>query len=151
MSIPKAKTIFDLLNDLTFNKVPWSAQTDSDKKTFQTYMVQRWLSMNYDYLELIADVQPLTNSLSPEQFYTFYLDALPKKKTFFKYISNKNKEAGKHSELVKFLSEIHKGSISEMEDNVELLLSLPNGKETIIEELNQYGFDSKEIKKRFNI
>ena len=60
----KEKTIFDFLNDLTFNKTPWSEQTASDRKKFQPYMINRWLSMNSDYLEIVPECQRITDILS---------------------------------------------------------------------------------------
>ena len=76
----KSKTIFDYLNDITFNKTPWE-----DDKRFQPYMVSRWLSMHPDYLPIVAEVQPITSRLSSREFYVFFTDLLPKRKFYVKY------------------------------------------------------------------
>ena len=47
-----------------------------------TWMLNRWFSMHPDYLEIIAECQSMTDNLSPELFYKFYSDLLPKKKFF---------------------------------------------------------------------
>ena len=53
----KPKTIFDLLTDITFNKVGWDKQTDHDKKQFSPYMINRLLSMDHNMIELVNYIQ----------------------------------------------------------------------------------------------
>lgn len=146
------KTIFDLLNDMTFNKVKWSDQSDADKKSFQPYMVQRWLSMHPDYLDIVAYLQPYMSTLSAEQFYTVYLDMLPKKKFFTKYITAKKDAVTKNYEaLIEFFADKWDISQSDMADRLITILKFPDWKSLIKEELNRYGINDSEIKKQFNI
>jgi len=134
-----SKTIFDILNDLTFNKVQWK---DQEQKQVQPYMLNRLLSMNPDYLPFVAEVQPITDLLNTEQYYNFYLDLLPKKKTFNKYISSKS---DKNVKLLKFLAE----KIGCSSREVELYLEVDsNG---IKEYLTKFGLTEKEVKKEYGI
>lgn len=135
----KTKTIFDILNDLTFNKVPWSEQ---DQKQVQSYMLNRLLSMNPDYLPIVAEVQAITDLLSPEQYYNFYLDLLPKKKTFNKYISSKSE---KNVKLLSFLAKQLQCSTREIEMYLEVDSS------GILEYLTKFGLTEKEVKKEYGI
>lgn len=147
--IQKNKSIFDFLNDITYNKVSWSQQSESDKKKIQTYMLNRWLSMHLDYLELIAECQPVTDNLSTQQYYQFYFDLLPKKKFYTKYISSKSDK--KYSKVIDFLSEKLQISKSEMEECIDVLLELPDGFTILKEEIKRYGFTEKELNKEFGL
>ena len=53
----KAKTIFNILGDITFKKTNLDTYTEGDWKAYNTYMVNRWLSMNSDVTEIINFVQ----------------------------------------------------------------------------------------------
>lgn len=142
----KVKSIFDLLNDITFNKVPWENQSDSDKKNIQPYMFNRWFSMKKEYLAIIAEVQPITDLMTPEQYYKFYLNLLPKQKFFVKYIKSKIESDSKHETLLKFLSERFNLSKKEL----ELYLSITDN-ETIKEYIRGSGFMDKQIKSDFGL
>lgn len=136
------KTIFDILNDITFNKVKWE---DQDQKQVQTYMLNRWLSMSDEYLDIIAYCQPTTDLLTPELYYKFYVDLLPKRKFFTKYISGK-KESSYSEPLLIFLCERLELGIEEVE---EMLMFLT--KEELREYIRSFGYDDKKMKKDFNL
>lgn len=142
----KSKSIFDLLNDITFNKVPWKDQLDADRKNIQPYMFNRWLSMKKEYLEIISEVQHITDLMNTEQYYNFYLDLLPKQKFFVKYIKSGKKSDSKHDALLKFLSQ--RLDISERE--LDNYLNITD-KKIIKEYLRGSGFLDKQLKSDFGI
>ena len=147
-----AKSIFDLLGDITFNKVAWREQIDIDRKQFSTYMVNRFLSMNLDYIELVNDLQQYTMAITPEQCYTVYLDILPKKKSYAKYISGKNSEKEKkYAKLIVFLQETLYINKEEAEDYIEILFEQDNGYETLTQHIKNYGYDEQRLQKVFNL
>lgn len=76
----KKKTLFDHLNQITKVKNPnyWDTLSFEDKKTFDNYMIHRYLSMNMEWLDIIAQLQPYTQNLSKEMVYKVYSDLLPK-------------------------------------------------------------------------
>ena len=53
----KGKTIFDYFNDIFRDKTPWEDFDEIEKKNFNSYMTQRWLSMRMDYLPIINEIQ----------------------------------------------------------------------------------------------
>lgn len=138
----KKKTIFDVLTDITYNKTPWSEQ---DQKIVQPYMLNRFLSMNPDYLDIVAYCQPITDRLTSEFYYKFYLDVLPKKKTFNKYISAKPNE-NVNEPLVEFISERMQLGSREVIDILESTSS-----ESIKSYILSHGFSEEQCKKKFNI
>ena len=116
----KKATIFDHLDNITVNKKEWDKMSDEDQKAFVPYLINRWLSMNMDYIDLVNELQKYSiGLLNPSEVYKLYFDILPKKKTFNKYI--KGKKAQKYSdELVKLVSKHYLVSESEAIDYLEI-------------------------------
>ena len=98
--------------------------------------------MNVELLELINELQMYTiGQLSPKEVYKLYLDVLPKRKTFDKYIKGKS-EAKWDKNLINYLCLYFKLSSREVEDYLEIL-----SKDEVIEIVQKFGVDKKEIKK----
>ena len=64
-------TIFDWLKEITYKKGDWDLFSDNDKKSWNNYMVHRFLSMNSDYIEVVNIVQKY-QYLTDKQVYTIY-------------------------------------------------------------------------------
>ena len=83
-------TLFDWLNELTFNKREWSSFSEDQRESFNSYMIHRYVSMYIGYVEIanVAQKLPLTEK---EKIYNIYKTMLPKKKMFLKYVKKQNK------------------------------------------------------------
>jgi hypothetical protein len=138
----KAKTLFQHLSGLKESKTSWDSLSVMDKKTFEPFMVNRFLSMNMGLLELVNELQKFTiGQLSPRDVYKMYLDFLPKKRSFDKYIKGK-KDDKYNSNVLEYLAKYYSVSQREVRDYLEIL-----SKDNITEILLKYGLDKKEIKK----
>lgn len=141
-STKKAKTLFQHLSGLKESKTSWDSLSVMDKKTFEPFMVNRFLSMNMGLLELVNELQKFTiGQLSPKDVYKMYLDFLPKKRSFDKYIKGK-KDDKYNSNVLEYLAKYYSVSQREVRDYLEIL-----SKDDITEILLKYGLDKKEIKK----
>lgn len=107
--------------------------------------------MHPDYFDLVAECQTITTNLNPQQFYEFYLDLIPKKKFFTKYISSKADKNKNYKLAVEFLAPKLNVSQDELEDFVEILINNPGGLNLLKEEIARFGFSEAEIKKQFEI
>lgn len=132
-----AKSLFDYLGDLTHRKISWEDQ--DDKNGFQPYMIQRWLSMHPGLMEIISEVQPITDKLSPELFYRFYLGILPKTRFNLKYIKPTKSE--RNNTLLALISEFYQIGLSESEQ----ILNNAD-KSDIIQFVRSFGYTDKEVK-----
>lgn len=104
MSEKKAASLFDHLSFITDQKLSWDSLSDIDRKSFSPYMINRFLSMNMDFIELINECQKYTiGQLSSKEVYKLYSDILPKKKQFNKYIKGA-KSSKYNTDLVELLS-----------------------------------------------
>lgn len=145
----KKATIFDHLSYITDKKVVWDTLSDIDKKAFVPYLVNRWLSMNMDFIEIVNELQKYTiGQLSAAETYKLYFDVLPKQKQYSKYI--KGKKADKfNQELVELISKHFLISEKEAKEYIEIYT------EQNIEELKDiikmYGKTVKEIEKLLKV
>ena len=59
--------LFDWLNEVTYYKRPWSTFTDEDKTEFNTYMINRFISMNSSYIDIVNLIQQVVKDLAKEK------------------------------------------------------------------------------------
>jgi len=100
--------------------------------------------MHPDYIELIDMFQQYTiGGMDRKHVYQLYLDILPKRKIYAKYI--KGKDADKYNkELIEFMAMHYNVSRREALEYVSILMDLD--KDTITNLLRKYGKTDKEIK-----
>jgi len=145
----KKATIFDHLSHITDKKVIWDTLSDVDKKAFVPYLINRWLSMNMDFIEIVNELQRYTiGQLSPAETYKLYFDVLPKQKQFSKYI--KGKKADKYnSELVELMSQHFSVSEKEAREYIDIYFEKDlSGLKDIVK---KYGKNTKEIEKLLKV
>ena len=141
MKTSKPATLFDHLANITWKKKPWSELSETDQKSFSPYLINRWLSMNINYIELVDMFQQYTiGPLNKKHVYQLYFDFLPKQKSFNKYIKGK-KQDKYNKELVKLIANHYQVAKIEAEEYISLL------EQTEISSLlKKYGKTDKEIK-----
>jgi len=131
-------TIFDWLQEVTYNKTSWDSFSNEQKKSFEPYMINRLLSMNKDYLELINYIQMIPIA-DKEKYYKIYCGLVPKKKIWNKYI--KSSSSSKNKELINYMTLYFECSNKEVSEYLDLL-----SKEQIKDILYGFGIDDKKIK-----
>ena len=138
----KAKTIFEHLSGVKEKKVKWDSLSEMDKKSFSPFIINRWLSMNINLIGLINELQTYTiGQLLPRDTYKLYHDALPKKKTFDKYVKSKGNKKY-NDNILQYLSTYYGVSHREVKDYLEIL-----SKDDVIEIVQKFGIEKTEIKK----
>ena len=141
----KAKTIFNILADVSYKKTDSNTYTEGDWKVYNTYMVNRWLSMNSDVTEIINFIQKYY-SLDKTIHYKMLSDILPKQKLFSKYV--KGKKVGKYNpELVTCVADHYEISRKEAKERVGMYMHFSHGEQSLADMLRMYGKTEKEIKR----
>lgn len=133
------KNIFYWLNEITFNKTHPSKFSNEDFINFDSFMINRFISMNVNYVEVANFLQTFPPS-DKRQIYTAYRELIPKNKLWLKYIKNQNKHNFK--EAIKFISLYFSCSLKEAKNYMEIL---PKDEIELI--FSKMGLDKKEIKK----
>lgn len=109
--------LFDWLNEITYHKRPWSTFTDEDKAEFNTYMINRFISMNSSYIDVVNLIQRYPDC-PKRKVYQFYCDLLPKQKAFFKYIKASAKD---DPETIKAIAEYYQCSTREAKEYINVV------------------------------
>ena len=135
-------TIIDWMNQLLVHKKKWDDFTEDEQKKFSPFIINRWLSMDKEFIEIVNYFQKYAiGTLKPREVYKFYCDILPKGKRFNKYI--KGKKLKKYDDwLIKLLCNHFKCSKLQVIEYIELI-----DKEELKDILEMYGTDKKQVKK----
>ena len=140
-NLKKKMTIFDWINQILVKKTHWNEFTEDEQKKFSPFIINRWLSMDKDFLEIVNYFQKYSiGTLEPREVYKWYCDMLPKGKRFNKYIKGK-KDKKYDPELINIMCEYFQCSKAEVKENLSLI-----SKEEVNQILEKYGFDPKKIK-----
>jgi len=130
--------LFDWLNEISYKKSPWSSFSKDDQDNFNSYMINRFISMKPDYIDLVNLIQKYT--IPKSTLYSYYCNTIPKKRTFFRYI--KPKKSNINKDLLNILSKHLQLSKREIKDNYNLIAE--GFKRELLTNLN---IDDKQIKK----
>jgi len=117
----KGATIFDFIDGLTHKKKEWSKWSEMDQKKFAPFIVNRWLSMRMELVELVNEFQTYTiGLLRPQETYRLYHEFLPASKGYAKYIKGKSEDKYEKS-LIEQLAEHYQVSKAEATDYIDLM------------------------------
>lgn len=142
----KQRMIFDHIEEITVKKRKkyWELLTDKDKSNFSVFMINRFMSMNMAWTEIINEFQQY--SIKPREIYKLYSEVFPKGKVWLTYIKDQNKV--KYPEwVVEKICEYFEISRSDVLDYLALFHLTDNGKSELKEILQKYGIEPKEIEK----
>jgi len=135
-------TIFDWIGQILVDKKPWNSFTEADQKAFSPFIINRWLSMDEEFIEVVNYFQKYAiGTLEPREVYKWYSDFLPKGKRFNKYIKSKNKKKY-DSVLVDIVCRYFECSKQQVGEYLELI-----HKEELREILEMYGTDKNQIRR----
>ena len=143
----RRKSLFDHIKEITSvqHKTYWKKISDEDKKTWSNFMVNRFLSMNSNWLELVNEVQQY--DLPPEILYKLYIDILPKRKVWLKYIKGRKKMIEYPRWALDIVSNHYQINLQEAKNYIEMFLFTEGGMYELAELFGKYGAEPKEIKK----
>ena len=135
-------TIIDWMNQLLVHKKHWNEFSEDEQKKFSPFIINRWLSMDKDFIEIVNYFQKYSiGTLEPREVYKWYCDMLPKGKRFNKYIKGK-KDKKYNTELIDIMVMHFECSKSQVKDYLDLI-----AKDELIDILEKYGMNEKTIKR----
>jgi len=143
-----AKTLFDHLNAIyTDQSIDYfDTLEDADKKSFSAYMINRLISMNPSYAQVVNEFQLYLNTIGPRESYLFYSQIVPRGKQFNKYIKSQKKET--YDEwLVELIRRHYDVSRYEATEYLRIYFSCDENKAGLRKLLEQYGTEPKKINK----
>ena len=133
------RSIFDHAKDISTTKTPWSELSEEDQKSWNIFMVNRILSMNVDYIDLV-DIVQMHSNMPPEAIYNFYCHILPKGYRFIPFMKK-----GGNTGLIKAVAAHYQVSRREAREYIKLL---PQDELTKIQdEFEAEPYETTKIKK----
>ena len=137
----KTFTIFDFLKAIIDLKPDWDKFTVEQKKTFNNFMIHKFLSMNPKYIEIVNYIQKL-NIQDSKKLYEVYCFMIPQSKnTYSAYIKSNSKKT-LSPEVLQHISEYFKCSTSEASEYIQL-----TDEKWLENILVTKGVDEKQVKK----
>ena len=144
--VVKKKSLFDHINQITSVQNPnyWDEISDEDKKSWSNYMVNRFLSMKTDWIELVNELQKY--NLKPKELYKLYTNVLPKGKRWLKYTKGRN-QMEHPNWLINIVANHEEISKKEAVEFIEMLMLTKGGMLELGELSRKWGIEEKKIKK----
>ena len=142
--IKKNKNIFDFLKNICYTKDKnfFKNLSEEEKKDYNIFMIQKWLSMEPKYINFISFVDKYAfNCLDKQMYDRLMMEVLPKKQIYFKYIK-KDKSKEKDDIVIEYLSKKYEISKQQAQEYNQFL-----SKEDKQELLESFGVEEKIIKK----
>lgn len=134
-------TPFDYLKILHNKQKSWEDFSDEEKKAFNVFIINKALSMNPAYLDIVNTIQRYTNGgLAQKDVFNIYKSMLPSKFKFFKWI--KGKKSPHNQDLLVAIANYFECSTEEAKEYIGYL-----GKKGTKQLLVTIGVQDAEIKK----
>ncbi len=146
-----SKTLFDHICAIYQNqKISYYDNlTESDKKTYSTYMVNRFVSMSPDFIELANEMNKYGSIIDNRTSYLFYSQIIPTGRYFFKYIKA-SKEEPADPEIVSLIANHFEISLKEASEYLTIYKFTENGKSDLEELCLMYGIETTKKKRKSN-
>jgi hypothetical protein len=139
MSKKQVKDLWGWLNEITLYKTPVENISEESWDKWNSYMVNRYVSMDIRYIELVNYIQTLPYD-NKQQIYLIYREMIPKNKVFLKYIKSRTKR--QPATLVEYVAKYFECSLGEAEEYIDILRK--NGVRSV---LYKMGIEDKEVEK----
>ena len=138
-STTKPFSIFDWIKNIIDIKQDWEKFTPEQQKLFNPFMINKFLSMNPKYIDIVNYVQGL-NIQEKQKIYEIYCWMIPQSKnTYSPYIKSKNSSK---PEILIPVAEYFECSTKEAEEYIQLM-----DNKWVGNILEVKGIDEKTIKK----
>jgi hypothetical protein len=139
VSKKQIKDLWGWLNEITLYKTPIENISEESWDKWNSYVVNRYVSMDIRYIELANYIQTIPYE-NKHQLYQIYREMIPKSKVFLKYLKSKTK---KHpSTLTEYVAKHFECSLGEAEEYIDILRD--HGTRKVLYDM---GMDEKEVEK----
>ena len=118
MSKKQVKDLWGWLNEITLYKTPVENISEESWDKWNSYMINRYVSMDIRYIELVNYIQTIPYD-NKQQLYNIYREMIPKAKTFFKYLKTNRKK--KNTEVIEYIAQYFQCSLGEAEEYLDIL------------------------------
>ena len=142
----KKRSLFDHIREVTaIQKVDYfDTLSVDDKKSWSNYMVNRFLSMKMEWVELVNELQKY--KLEPKELYKLYINILPKGKQWLKYTKGRN-DMNYPNWLINIVANDMEVSKQEAKEAVDMYYLTEGGMAELGQLARKWGVEPKKIEK----
>lgn len=143
----KSRGLFDHINHIREVKSPdyYQSLTESEKNTFNKYMLLRVLSMDSDTIEEMSFISKYFQNIPNDHFYKLLIDIVPKGRRFSKYIK---KTTGNVNEtILTCICDKFKIGQKDAIDYYKVFVTDEKGTKELVNLVECFGYTEKEIEK----
>ena len=142
----KKRSLFDHIREVTaVQKVDYfDTLSVDDRKSWSNYMVNRFLSMKIEWVELVNELQKY--KLEPKELYKLYINILPKGKQWLKYTKGRN-DMNYPNWLVNIVSNDMEVSKQEAKEAIDMYYLTEGGMAELGQLARKWGIEPKKIEK----
>ena len=142
----KKRSLFDHIREVTaVQKVDYfDTLSVDDRKSWSNYMVNRFLSMKMEWVELVNELQKY--KLEPKELYKLYINILPKGKQWLKYTKGRN-DMNYPNWLVNIVSNDMEVSKQEAKEAIDMYYLTEGGMAELGQLARKWGVEPKKIEK----
>lgn len=90
---------FRVLKSITQDKRSWDNLDEEEKNSINNWILNKFISMKLEFVELVNFIQKNTWQMPTKYLYNIYLDIIPKRYTYIKYIKAKNSDKYKDEDI----------------------------------------------------
>jgi hypothetical protein len=146
----KSRGLFDHVSHIREVKSDnyYNSLTDSEKNTFNKYMLLRVLSMDSDIIEEMAFVSKYFQNIPNDQFYKLLIEIVPKGRRFSKYI--KKSTGSINDTILTCICDKFKIGQKDAIDYYNIFMADERGTKDLISLIECFGYAEKEIEKMFS-
>lgn len=123
----KKKTLFDHIKQITSTSDTkyYDNLSEEDKKTFNVYMINRFLSMNSNWIEMVNEIQKYSQYLKQRGTLKVYNEIIPKRYIFLKYVKPK-KQKDYNQQVINILKKYYELGDFQIKEYYDILRKSPN-------------------------
>ena len=142
----KKRSLFDHIREVTaVQKVDYfNTLSVDDKKSWSNYMVNRFLSMKIEWVELVNELQKY--KLEPKELYKLYINILPKGKQWLKYTKGRN-DMDYPQWLINIVTNDMEVSKQEAKEAIDMYYLTEGGMAELGQLARKWGIEPKKIEK----
>lgn len=112
--------VFDIIKRITVSKEAWEDIPEDERETWNKWVIQKYLSFNQDYVQVVNEIQKNSWQLPNDLLYKVYVDIIPKKSLYVKYIKSQNKKIYKDTE-VEIIANYFEVSLKDAKEYIDTL------------------------------
>lgn len=145
----KTRGLFDHINHIreVKSKDYYQSLTEEEKKTFNKYMIIRFLSMDETIIEDLAFISKYFQNIPEEQFYKLVIEIVPKGRKYCKYIKSTSSDI--NETIIDCICKKYNIGKRDATDYYNIYVSSQDNLNELSKLIQGFGYSEKEVEKLF--